>query len=373
MKILNLIVMLLVFLSCQQNHKEVNLPYSHSDFETDINGKSTKLFVLQNESGMILTLTNYGAKIVSIYAPDRNQEFKDVVLGFNSIADYKKYGASHGAVVGPYANRIASARFEIDGVVYELPANNGQASLHSGPDSWYRRVWDYEQHENAVVFKLESPDMEYGFPGNKTATVTYTLTDDNEVRIDYKVVTDKPTHINLTNHSYFNLKGEGQGDILDHVLVINADSVTAADQGLIPTGEIIDVKGTSLDFTAPIPIGEKINDDNTMLQIASGYDFNYVLNKEQETLAFAAGAYDPVSGRYMEVYTTEPGLQLYTGNHLQGSETGNSGTPYSRFGGFCLETQHFPDSPNKQHFPSTLLMPGNEFNSTTIYKFSVKN
>ena len=256
--------------------------------------------------------------------------------------------------------------------LYNLPANNGKASLHSGPDSWYRKAWDYEQNGNSVTFSLQSPDMENGFPGNKEVDVTYTLTNENELKIEYKVTTDKPTHINVTNHSYFNLKGEGQGDILGHILVINANRITTADEGLIPTGELEDVRGTELDFTVPHPVGERIDADHPMLKIASGYDFNYVLNKKDDELAFAASAYEPESGRYMEVFTTEPGLQLYTGNHLSGNETGNRGVPYSKRTGFCLETQHFPDTPNKPGFPSTLLMPGDEFESTTIYKFSVQ-
>ena len=348
------------------------MPYQKADFEKEIDGKSTHLFQLENKNGMLVALTNYGAKIVSVYAPDKEGNYADVVLGFNSIDDYQKYGASHGAVVGPFANRIANGRFEIDGVVYDLPVNNGEATLHSGPDSWYRKVWDFEQNENSVTFSIESPDGEFGFPGNKKASVTYTLTGDNELRIDYKMTTDKPTHVNLTNHSYFNLRGEGNGDILNHILVINAKTSTPVDQGMIPTGEIADITGTALDFTTPHSIGERIEEKDTMLIYGSGYDFNYVIDKQPNELAFAASAYEPESGRYMEVFTTEPGVQLYTGNHLGGTETGNSGVAYTERTGFCLETQHFPDSPNKPGFPSTLLKPNDVFNSTTIYKFSVK-
>lgn len=369
-----LFLMIAFAAACTSTPKnEIEMPYTSTDFETEIDGKSTRLFTMKNSNGMVVTLTNYGAKIVSVYAPDKNGNFEDVILGFNSIGDYQNYGASHGAVVGPFANRISNASFEIDGVVYNFPVNNGEATLHSGPDSWYRKVWDFEQEGNATTFSLESPDMEFGFPGNKKVAVTYTLTEENELKIDYKVTTDKPTHINVTNHSYFNLRGEGDGDILEHVLVINADKSTpVVDAGMIPTGEIKDIRGTALDFTKPFAIGERIEEKDSMLIFGSGYDFNYVINKEPGELAFAASAFEPESGRYMEVFTTEPGIQLYTGNHLKGTEIGNRGVPYTERTGFCLETQHFPDSPNQPGFPSTLLVPGDVYESTTIYKFSVK-
>lgn len=351
----------------------IEMPYKESDFEEVIDGKSTRMFTMKNDSGMMVTLTNYGAKIVSVYVPDRNGNFADVVLGFNSIREYQKHGASHGAVVGPFANRISNARFSIEGETYDLPVNNNQACLHSGPDSWYRKVWDYMQNGNTIVFTIYSPEGEYGFPGNKTARVTYTLTDNNELKIDYEVTTDKSTHINLTNHSYFNLRGEGNGDILDHVLTINAGySTPVANSEMIPTGEVEDIKGTALDFTTPRAIGEKIDDDHPQLKFGSGYDFNYVLRKEAGELALAASVYEPESGRHMDVFTTEPGIQLYTGNHLNGKEIGNSGQAYTARSGFCLETQHFPDSPNQPGFPSTLLHAGEVFKSTTIFSFSVR-
>ncbi len=374
MKIQSLIIMIILFASCTtSSKKEINFPYTKDDFVTTIDGKNTRLYTLQNDNGLIVTLTNYGAKIVSIYAPDKNGEFADVLLGFNSIGDYQKYGASHGAVVGPYANRIAGAHFEIDGDVYNLPKNNGDACLHSGPDSWYRKVWDAEKTGNILTLSLDSPDGEFGFPGNKKVKVTYTLTEDNELKIDYELSTDKACFINLTNHSYFNLHGEGNGDIVNQILVINADKSTpVVDGSMIPTGEIIDIRGTDLDFTTPHTIGERIDSENPQIQFGVGYDFNYVINKDDNDLGFAASAYDPESGRYMEVFTTEPGIQLYTGNHLQGNEIGNSGKPYTKRTGFCFETQHFPDSPNQPDFPSTLVKPGEILLSTTIYKFSVK-
>ncbi len=374
MKYLSFIFLVAFLAACtaEKQKNEITMPYTKADFEKEINGKKTDIFTMKNKNGMVVTVTNYGAKIVSIYVPDKNGNFADVLLGFKSIDDYQQYGASHGAVVGPFANRIANASFTIDGETYHFPVNNGSASLHSGPESWYRKVWDYQTAGNATVFSLKSEDGEFGFPGNKTVEVTYTLNDDNELRIDYEVTTDKACHINVTNHSYFNLRGEGNGDILDHILVINADKSTPVNAEMIPTGEISDIRGTDLDFTTPHRVGDRIDSDNQMLKYGSGYDFNYVINKPDKELAFAASAYEPESGRYMEVFTTEPGVQLYTGNHLGGKEIGKSGVAYTKRTGFCLETQHFPDSPNQPGFPSTLLKPGETFKSTTIYKFSVK-
>ncbi len=374
MKRFSLILLIALFAACTSSTQktEIKMPYSKADFEGMTDGKPTRLFTMENKNGMVVTLTNYGAKIVSIYAPDRDGNFADVMLGFKSIEDYENYGASHGAVVGPYANRIANASFVVDGETYQLPVNNGAACLHSGPDSWYRKAWDYEKEGNVTTFSLTSADGEFGFPGNKTVKTTYTLTDDNELKIDYEITTDKACPVNITNHSYFNLRGEGNGDILDHVVVINADKSTPVDAEMIPTGEILDIRGTELDFTSPHAIGERIDADNQMLIYGVGYDFNYVLNKTGNELAFAASAYEPESGRYMEVFTTEPGVQLYTGNHLKGDEIGKSGKPYTKRTGFCLETQHFPDSPNQPQFPSTLLNPGETYHSTTIYKFSAK-
>ncbi|WP_347841058.1 aldose epimerase family protein [uncultured Draconibacterium sp.] len=372
-KILPLLILVFIFSCTTQLKKEIEMPFTKADFESVIDGKPTRLFVMENENGMQVALTNYGAKIVAIYVPDKKGNFADVVLGFKSIDDYMKYGASHGAVVGPFANRIANASFVIDDVSYNFPVNNGKACLHSGPDSWYRKVWDAEKNGNVTVFKLESSDGEYGFPGNKLVKVTYSLTNDNELKIDYELTTDKPCHFNLTNHSYFNLKGEGNGDILNHEILINADSVTpVANSEMIPTGDIALVKGTDLDFTTPHVIGARIDNPNEQLQFGNGYDFNYVINKESNELAFAASAFDPESGRLMEVYTTEPGVQLYTGNFLKGEEIGKSGKAYEKRFGFCLETQHFPNSPNQANFPSTLLKPGEQLKSTTIFKFSVK-
>jgi len=368
-----LLILITLFSCTSQQKNKPEIPYSATDFETTIDGKGTHLYTLKNDNGMIVNLTNYGAKIVSVYAPDKNGEFADVLLGFKTIGEYRQNSASYGATVGPFANRIAGAEFEIDGQVYKLPANKGVNCLHSGPDSWYRKVWDARQENNKVEMTLESPDGEFGFPGNKKVSVTFSLTENNELKIEYSLTTDKPCFINLTNHSFFNLKGEGNGDILGHILVINADMSTPVDSDMLPTGKFNLIKGTELDFTSPTAIGERIDAGNPQLKIAKGYDFNYIINKASGELAFAASAYEPESGRYMEVFTTEPGIQLYTGNHLAGKETGKSGKAYTARTGFCLETQHFPDSPHHSMFPSTLVNPGDTFKSTTIYKFSAKN
>lgn len=368
-----LLLLLPFCMACTNNPQNaIPMNYSASDFQDTLNGKTTALFLLKNKNGMTVTLTNYGAKIVSIYVPDKNGEMADVVLGFPSLGDYRKNGASHGAVVGPFANRIARAQFSIGDQNYTLPQNNGINSIHSGPESFYRQVWDAVQNENSVEMKIRSEDGQWGFPGNKTVKVLYTLTEDNSLRIDYEADTDKPTHFNLTNHSYFNLRGEGNGDILQHRVVINAKRVTPVDSMMIPTGAIDTITGTDLDFSSPRSLGERIDNSHPQLQIARGYDFNYILDKPEGELAFAAGAYEPESGRYMEVFTTEPGLQLYTGNHLKGTETGKGGNLYTSRTGVCFETQHFPDSPNQPHFPSTLLEPGQVLKSTTIFKFSVR-
>jgi len=344
---------------------------SKANFETVIDGKNTMLFTLKNSNGMMVTLTNYGARIVSIFVPDNNGKFADVVLGFNSIAEYLKNEATHGAVVGPYANRIAQARFRIGEKEYLLPQNDGEVCLHSGPESWYRQVWDAEEELNSVRFTIHSYDGEFGFPGNITASVTYRLSDQNELILEYHASTDKTTHINLTNHAYFNLKGEGNGDILNHHLFINADHYTPIiDQRMIPTGEIAKLECTPLDFRRLHQIGDRIAWDGPQLKWAHGYDFNYVLNKSTDELELAASLFEPESGRIMELYTTEPALQLYTGNFLNDKERGKAGSFYQPYSGLCLETQHFPNTPNQPNFPSTMLYPEQQYSSTTIFKFN---
>ena len=374
-----LIVGMIVSCSTPKKEKEFAMSYSKADFEKEVNGKQTTLFTLKNDSGIIVTLTNYGAKIVSVFAPDKNGAMEDVTLGFKSIDEYVAGDAGQGAVVGPYANRIANAQFEIDGQVYQLPKNNINACLHSGTESFYRQVYDAVELQAAegpaVEMTLLSPDGQWGFPGNKVVKVTYTLTKDNSLKIDYEASTDKSCFFNLTNHCYFNLKGEGNGDILDHVLVVDANFVTAvADSQLIPTGEIADIRGTAMDFTMPHTVGERINDPMPQLRMGGGYDHNYILNKDQNghEMTFCASIYEPVSGRFLECFTTEPAVQLYTGNFLKGDIIGKRGNPYKYRNGMCLETQHYPDSPHHPAFPNTLIKPGETLKSTTIYKFSVK-
>jgi aldose 1-epimerase len=378
-RIFGLLVVAGMMASCAAPKKEFTPSYSKADFEKEVNGKKTTLFTLKNADGIMVTLTNYGAKIVSIFAPDKNGNIEDVVLGYKSIDGYLNGDAGQGAVVGPYANRIANAQFEIDGQVYQLPQNNMKACLHSGPESFYRQVWDAKEIQSAdgpaVEMTLTSPDGQWGFPGNKNVKVTYTLTKDNGLKIDYEATTDKSCYLNLTNHVYFNLKGEGMGDILDHVLVVDANASTAvADSQLIPTGEIVDIRGTAMDFTTPHTVGERINDPMPQLKMGGGYDHNYILNKDQNghEMTFCASLFEPASGRFMECTTTEPAVQLYTGNFLNGSITGKRGNPYNYRNGICLETQHYPDSPHHPEFPNTLLKPGETLKSTTIYKFSVK-
>jgi aldose 1-epimerase len=365
--------------ACQTPEKKEESIYTKADFETTIDGKQTTLFTLENANGMKVTLTNYGAKIVSIFVPDKEGNLADVALGFKSIDEYQTLDAGQGAVVGPFANRIGNAKFELNGEVYELEVNNHNANLHSGTKSFFRQVYDAKEvkTENgpAVEMTLLSPDGASGFPGNKEVKVTYTLTNDNELKIDYQATTDKACPFNLTNHVYFNLKGEGSGDILDHVVVIDSDSTTeVVNNELIPTGNIVSIEGTDMDFTSPHAIGERIDSDMQALAVAGGYDHNYILNKDQKAgeMTFCASVYEPASGRYMEVYTTEPAVQFYTGNFLNGSLTGRSGKKYEHRYGLCLETQHYPDSPNHPNFPNTVLEPGDTLNSTTIYKFSVK-
>jgi aldose 1-epimerase len=368
-----------IIVSCSAPKKEFKPIYSKADFEKEVNGKKTTLFTLKNEGGITVNLTNYGAKIVSVFVPDKNGAIEDVVLGFKSIDGYVNGDAGHGAVVGPFANRIANGQFEIDGQTYQLPVNNHKACLHSGPDSFYRQVWDAKEIQTAdgpaVEMTLHSSDGQWGFPGNKNVKVTYTLTKENGLKLDYEATTDKSCFFNLTNHVYFNLKGEGLGDILDHVLIVDADSSTVVgDSELIPTGGIAGIKGTAMDFTSPHAIGERINSDMPQLKMGGGYDHNYILNKDQHghEMTFCASLYEPASGRFMECFTTEPAVQVYSGNFLNGEIIGKRGKPYNYRNGICLETQHYPDSPHHTNFPNTLVKPGETYKSTTIYKFSVK-
>lgn len=336
---------------------------------------SIKEYTLVNSKGMEVRLTNYGARITAIKVPDRDGKMADVILGHNNVEEYinAEDRPYFGCVVGRYGNRIAKGKFTLDGKEYKLATNNGENHLHGGNIGFDKQVWCAQpQGDNTVVFTFKSHDGEEGYPGNLNIKVTYTLTDENELKIAYLATTDKPTPINLTNHAYFNLAGEGSGTILDHELMINADTFTPSDSGLIPTGEFRPVKGTPFDFTVSKPIGRDIKQKNTQLKYGNGYDHNFVLNKGKGGMTLAAVLYEPKSGRVMETWTDQPGVQCYSGNFLNGCLTGKSGKKYPFRGGLCLETQHYPDSPNHKNFPSTILKPGEEYKTTTVYKFSTK-
>ena len=334
-------------------------------------GQEVKLYTLTNTNGLKARITNYGAILVSLEVPDKNGKLADITLGFDTLEGYIPRHPYFGATVGRYANRIGGAKFRLNDVEYKLEANNGANHLHGGIKGFDKVVWkaeDVAAESNQAFVKLSylSKDGEEGYPGNLTCTVTYTLTKDDELKISYEAETDKPTVINLTNHSYWNLAGQGNGDILGHELMLSADKYTPVDEGLIPTGEIKSVKDSPMDFTKPMIIGSRI------AQVEGGYDHNYVLNSGGGNLALCARVYEPTSGRIMEIHTIEPGVQFYTGNFLDGSITGKSGKVYKKNYGFCLETQHFPDSPNKPDFPSVVLKPGDKYTTVTVHKFYTK-
>jgi len=335
---------------------------------------SIKEFSLSNKNGVELRLTNYGARIIAIDVPDRDGRFADVILGHNNVEEYinAEDRPYFGAIVGRYGNRIANGKFMLDGKEYKLATNNGENHLHGGNMGFDKLVWNAEVSGSSVVFSYTARDGEEGYPGNLKIQVTYTLTDENEIKIDYLATTDKATPVNLTNHAYFNLAGEGSSTILNHELMINADIFTPVTPSLIPTGEFRPVKGTPFDFKTAKAVGRDIEKENTQLKHGNGYDHNFVLNKDAGGMTLAATVYDPESGRFMETYTTQPGVQFYSGNFLNGCLTGKSGKKYPCRSGLCLETQHYPDSPNQKNFPSTILKPGDDYKTTTVYKFSVK-
>jgi aldose 1-epimerase len=339
-----------------------------SSFGKTANGEAVDIYTLSNGAGLTAKIMTFGAIITELKTPDRNGTVGDIVLGFDNFEQYAKGHPFFGAIAGRYANRIAKGKFTLDGKEYHLPINNGPNSLHGGLIGFDKKVWKAELIESTEGPSLRlscfSADGEEGYPGNLNVTVTYTLTQKNELRIDYGATTDKATPINLTNHSYFNLAGSG--NVLDHELMLEADHYTPVDETLIPLGEIKSVKGTPLDFTKTKTIGRDIAQTPDYIK---GYDHNFVLNNGGKSLALCAHVSDPKSGRIMEIYTTEPGVQLYTGNNLNGSITGINGVKYEKYAGFCLETQHYPDSPNHPNFPPTILRPGEKFQSTTIIKF----
>lgn len=344
-------------------------------FGTTPDGQPVRLYTLGNGRGMTAEIITYGAIVVSLTAPDKDGEFDDVVLGYDNLADYIKVTPYFGAIVGRYGNRIDKGKFTLDGTTYRLATNDGENHLHGGIKGFDKVVWQDEpvDRSDAVGVKLSylSEDGEEGYPGNLKVSVTYLLTDRNELRIEYEATTDEATPINVTHHGYFNLTG-GRRNILGHELMLNADRFTPVDEGLIPTGELRPVEGTPMDFRKRTPIGARIDDDYEQLQFGGGYDHNWVLNKKGDAMTLAAEVYEPTTGRLMTVRTTEPGVQFYAGNFLDGTITGKDGVVYTHRYGFCLETQHYPDSPNKPDFPSTILRPGRVHKTTTVYAFSTR-
>lgn len=345
-----------------------------NNFKRTIGDKEVNFFVIQNKNGIEASFTNYGQRLISLYVPDRDGNMTDIVLGFSNLEDYINSNEPYfGGAIGRYANRIAKGKFQINGEDFNLAINNGENHLHGGQKGFHNVVWSVNKiGANEIEFTRTSPDMEEGYPGSLNVKVNYVITDDNELKIKYFAKSDKKTVVNLTHHSFFNLKGEGEGDINDHVLMINANYFTPIDAGLIPTGNIAEVKGTPFDFTKPKPIKKDINEANEQLESGNGYDHNFVLNKAPTNthgLVLAAKVIEPKSGRVMEVYTDEPGLQFYSGNFLDGDIVGKSGKAYVYRSAFCLETQHFPDSPNQKGFPSTLLSEDEIYTSTCVYKF----
>jgi aldose 1-epimerase len=345
-------------------------------FGTTRDGKAVDVYTLTNTQGMQVRAMTYGGVILSIQTPDKKGHLADVALGFDTLGGYLDKNPYFGALVGRYANRIGNARFALGGKEYTLAKNDGPNTLHGGLKGFDKVLWQGQSFQKSgevgLILKYTSPDGEEGYPGTVHVTVTYTLNDKNEFILDYQATTDQPTPINLTNHTYFNLAGEGSGNILGEEIMINADHFTPVDATLIPTGKITSVKGTPLDFTRPTSIGARINDKYEQMVLGKGYDHNFVINRQGPGLALAARVYEPTSGRVLEVDTTEPGVQFYTGNFLDGTTAGKHGHIYNARDAFCLETQHYPDSPNQPNFPSTILRPGQTFHSTTVWRFSTR-
>ena len=362
-----------LFSSCCPK-KDVTL-ISPSDFETEVEGKQVSLYTLKC-GDLTMQVTNFGARVVALWAPDKKGNMEDVVLGYNNIDNYINNPGERflGAVVGPYANRIAKGTYTIGEETYNFPQNNNGQTLHGGLKGLDMVVWDVDSvNENSIVLSYLRPDGQDGMPGNLQIVMTYTLTPDNEFRVDYLAQTDKATHVNISHHSFFNLKGEGNGTINDHILYINASKTTPVDSVLIPTGEIADVTGTPFDFRQPKAIGQDVDVENEQLANGAGYDHNWVLDRvSANELELAASVYEPASGRYMEVLTDQPALQFYGGNFFDGTTCGKYGKPLAYRESIALETQKYPDTPNNPHFPSTLLNPGEDYTHVCVYRFGVK-
>lgn len=344
---------------------------------TTTDGRPVQNFILKNESGMEVEISSYGGIIKRLLVPDRNGNSDDVVLGYNSIGEYEKDSAYFGALIGRYGNRIADGRFELNGTRYKLATNSSTndiaCHLHGGDKGFDQKVWDAESltegSSQGLKLKLFSPDGEEGYPGNLTVTVHYWLHPDNSLEIKYHAITDQATPVSLTNHTYFNLKGEGNGDVLAHQIQIHSEAFTPVTPGMIPTGEVLPLKNTPLDFNTPQAIGAQVDSDHPQLQFAGGYDHNYILDTKSGEPKLVATVSEATSGRIMEVWTDAPGVQFYCGNFLDGSSIGKSGSSYVKRGGFCLETQNYPDAPNHPHFPTTILEPGATYSTQTSYKF----
>jgi aldose 1-epimerase len=375
-----LLMALTTMVGCTNKQKEAPVEQTtlsglkRSDFQSAVNGDSTDLYVLKNANGVEVTLTNYGGRIVSVMVPDKEGQLKDVVLGFDNVADYVNVDNNFGATIGRYGNRIANGKITVEDVEYQLPQNNFGHTLHGGPEGYHKKVFQAVQPDSqTVVFTYLSEDGEANFPGNLNVMVTMTLTDDNAIDLQYEATTDKETVVNLTNHSYFNLSGDGNNTILGDLLTINADAFTPVDETFMTTGEIAPVEGTPMDFRSPTTIGERIdNYDYEQLKNGDGYDHNWVLNTGGDVTQVAATVYSPATGIQLDVYTDEPGVQVYSGNFLDGTVTGKNGVVYAKRNAICLETQKYPDSPNKTDWPSPYLKPGEKYTSRCIYKFSVK-
>lgn len=372
-KVFSLPIIAAMLVACSQQ-KTDNLTLSGLDpdnFKAEVKGKPTALYVLENGNGMEACITNYGGRLVSLMVPDRNGEMQDVVLGHDSIADYVNIDGNFGAIIGRYGNRIAQGRFTLNDSTYQLPQNNFGHCLHGGPVGFHHAVWDAVQPDDStLVLTLFSPDGEAGFPGNVNVKVTYSLSSDNAFVINYEADTDKPTILNLTNHSYFNLSGNPANDILSEFVYINAEGFTPIDSTFMTNGQISPVDGTPFDFRTRKPVGRDIDADDIQIQNGRGYDHNFVLATNGDINEKAASVSDPNSGITMDVYTDQPGIQFYVGNFIDGKVKGKKGVAYPRRAAMCLETQHYPNSPNFPQWPSVTVNPGEKYSGTTIYKFS---
>lgn len=362
-----------IITACQSSHKHITKSgLNPENFNTTVNGKEVSLYTLTNVKGVEACITNYGGRIVSLMVPDKNGEFRDVVLGHDSIANYVNIDGNFGALIGRYGNRINHGRFSIDSIEYQLPQNNYRHCLHGGPVGFHHSVWEATQlNDTTLSLSLFSLDGEAGFPGNVNVNVVYTLTGDNAIEIAYNAITDAPTILNLTNHSYFNLSGNPANDVLAETVWFDADGFTPIDSTFMTSGEILAVEGTPFDFTTPKTLGQDINADDIQLLNGHGYDHNMVLRQDRDINAPAASVTDNESGIKMDVFTTEPGIQFYVGNFLDGTVKGKKGIAYPHRGAICLESQHYPDSPNKPQWPSVVVQPGDNYTSYCKYRFSV--